>query len=261
MPAVYSARHSADTHWTEREHPIAKLNAFGANLLYGRARRWQSNTAHCAASYVVKMVVEFFGAVPAAVWAALAALAAAVVAGTLALLGVWLTNRANNQRLRIQLDHDSKEKDRKQRTQQLEQLYTLLVAWRASAIGFYDVFAKVMKGNLQYDTAIQLTKEAFDKEPRVDIDQLEMLIDLHFANLRPIWDRVLGARSELSEVLHSLKRQHEGGGDSGHLLKPFVEAVVKLEKEVAALKSGIVEIARGSSSPIAYNELPAAAGS
>ena len=53
------------------------------------------------------------------------ALVTAVLTSTLTLIGVWLTNSANNRRLKIQLDHERKIKEEELNRERIEELYII----------------------------------------------------------------------------------------------------------------------------------------
>lgn len=68
----------------------------------------------------METIVSFFSSVPDVIWSGLLA---SVVASTITLGGVLLSNRGNSQRLKLQLDHDAREKAKERITSLRRDVY------------------------------------------------------------------------------------------------------------------------------------------
>ncbi len=65
------------------------------------------------------------------------ALASAGVGAAVALLGVFLTNRSNTARLKIQLEHESRQRNTQLLRSRGEELYELSDKWLNKLAGYY----------------------------------------------------------------------------------------------------------------------------
>jgi len=81
---------------------------------------------------------------------ALITFATAVFIAGVTLAGVYLTNMANTERLKLQLEHESTEKPRGLRRERAEELYELTDDWLKCLYVTYLNLSFVMQGKFDY---------------------------------------------------------------------------------------------------------------
>jgi hypothetical protein len=147
------------------------------------------------------------------------------------LTGVFITNQANNERLRLQLKHEQNEKQKELTRSKLEELYILFKQWNSSISTSYLTRTSVMAGELDYKSALEMDKDRGEKST-VDFSRLEMLIDLYFPSLKPGYMKVDEARGIASKIM--LAHQNQcllGDVDGKKFLAPFLNAQDNFDKE------------------------------
>jgi hypothetical protein len=96
--------------------------------------------------------------IPTEAWVAIST---ALLTAGLTLIGVWITNKANNQRLRIQLDHERKTKDEDIHRDKLEELYIVVNKFLDTLVVHYLPFRMVMEGEINFNQARHWPKARF----------------------------------------------------------------------------------------------------
>jgi hypothetical protein len=173
-------------------------------------------------------MVSFFQQVPATLYvAALTGFITAIAT----LSGVFITNRANNERLSLQFRHEQNEKHKELIRDKLEELYILFKQWNTNISIVYLNQTHVMAGNLDYKNALEMDKDRGEKGA-VDFSRLEMLIDLYFPRLKPDYVKVIEARGMANKIMLSHQNQCLSGDmDGKKFLNPFLKAQDEFDKE------------------------------
>lgn len=174
----------------------------------------------------------------------LIALAAAIVTGGTALLGVYLTNRANTERLKNQLDHDTLEKSRVLKRERAEELYELTDEWLRGLFFNYLNLSFVMQGKFDYNQYLdQIIKHG--NSNKSNFTRLEMILRIYFSNLVSTYEEVTRYRTIINDIAAKHKRAYEKGDfDGGRFLESFTSAQLKLEEAGDNLKDEIARCAR-----------------
>lgn len=174
-------------------------------------------------------MTSFFQQVPATLYVATLT---GFITAVATLTGIFFTNQANNERLRIQLNYEQKEKQKELIRSKLEELYILFKQWHTNITSVYLTHASVMAGKLDYKSALEMEKDRQEKS-LVDFNRLEMLIDLYFPKLKPDYVKVIEVRGIASEIMLAHREQcFSDGVDGKKFFDPFLKALDNFDKEI-----------------------------
>ena len=109
----------------------------------------------------------------------LLALCTAGITALVTLVAVYLTNRGNNDRLRIQLSHDRDSKNEAVRREKLEELHVLSQQWSICLFNHLMPYFRVMEGEIDYNKALDMTIES-GKNSTNEFYRLRMLVEIYF---------------------------------------------------------------------------------
>lgn len=161
---------------------------------------------------------------------ALVALITAILTSGLTLLGVWITNRASNQRLKIQLEHERKLKNEELLRLRLEELYVVANKYLSTLVTHYFPFQMVMNGEITFNQALDLVIEkgsSKDYEPH----RVTMLIDLYFPEIKPEFQKIIDVREKLNGIVDGYKNQYKTGNPDGSkwiiAFRPLLEEIAQ----------------------------------
>jgi len=188
----------------------------------------------------VKEIIELIKIIPSGAWVAFAT---AILTSILTLIGVWLTNNASNQRLKIQLEHERKLRDEELTRDRLEELYVLSNKYLGTLVSHYLPFRMVMNGELTFNQALDMTIESCsrkDYEPH----RVTMLIHMYFPEIKPEFDQLMEIREKLNSIIDGYKEQYKSGNPDGsrwlEVFQPLLERLGNLadgfDKNVVQLK-------------------------
>ena len=156
-------------------------------------------------------MIELLKLIPATAYVAF--ITALFTAGV-TLLSVYLTNRGNTDRLKIQLEHDRSFKKEELYREQLEELYLLLEEWLSSLLTYYLPYMSVMKGELSYNDALDQTIDLGNSR-KVNYKRLEMLIDIYFSEVKQEFALLLEKRSKAGDIMAAHKMEYKKGNLDG----------------------------------------------
>jgi len=185
-------------------------------------------------------ILNLIKSVPSAMWTGMVG---TLIGSSLTVVGVFLTNRSNNKRLVTQLQHENSIRKQDIQRERLEELYVESKKYLNSLGSHYLPYKKVMKGELTFNQALDLTIEScskMDYDPHI----VTMIIDLYFPELQQPLDKIMKIRELLNQIVDGYKEQYKNGEtDGGKWLAPFqdsldnyVQAVKEFESLVAAIK-------------------------
>ena len=162
----------------------------------------------------------------------------------MALVVVFLTNRSNTARLRIQFEHEHSEKNKELRRQRGEELYELSDKWLNRLAAYYLQRISVMQGKLTFNECLDL-EIAAGKENAVNFGRIEMLVDVYFSSTRRAYDDLISARSKLNEIAIAHKRAYQRGEIyCTAFLSSFVEAQKMVENAGGQFRADIINCIR-----------------
>ncbi|MDD4402771.1 MAG: hypothetical protein PHI24_13185 [Desulfitobacteriaceae bacterium] len=184
--------------------------------------------------------IKILSAIPSQAWIAVTT---ALLASSLTLIGVWLTNRANNQRLKIQLEHERKTRNEEIMRDRLEEFYVLSNKYLNMLVGHYLPFRMVMEKEITFNQALDLVIESGSKSD-CEPHRVTMLIDLYFPEVKPEFDKIVNVREKLNEIIDGYKKQYKCGDTDGSIwlnnFQPLFETLGVLtdgfEKNIAKLR-------------------------
>lgn len=172
------------------------------------------------------------------------ALASASVGGVVAFVGIYLTNKGNNFRLKLQIDREEMRNEKRILRDRGEELYELVDRWLNNLAGHYLSLNSVMQGKLKYNQFLDLQIEQA-KNNSYNFGRIEMLIDVYFPSSKPSYNEILKHRTELNEISRLHKKDYELGlTDGTKYIQPYIQAQVNIEESGNALKQQLIELIR-----------------
>lgn len=184
-------------------------------------------------------IVNLLQSVPSQAWIALAA---AILSSGMTLLGVWLSNRATNQRLKLQLEHDQKIKHEDLVRNRLEELYVESKRYQNHLCSHYFPYRQVMQGELTFNQALDLTISSGEKV-KFDPNRVTLLIHMYFPEVQPAFDDIMTVREKLNEIISGYKWQYKSGNTDGRKwLEEFQPLLELLSKKCGDLDDEVVKL-------------------
>lgn len=185
-------------------------------------------------------ILNILKSIPSEAWAAV--MAALLTAG-FTLIGVWITNKTTNQRLKIQLDHERATRNEEIKREKLEELYVVSNKFLSTLVVHYLPFKVVMKGEISFNKALDMVIET-GSERDFEPHRVTMLIDLYYPELRPELDKIMSIREKLNDIVDGYKEQYKRGNIDGarwlDLFQPLFEKIGILadgfDKHIVKLK-------------------------
>ncbi|CRI64091.1 conserved exported hypothetical protein [Thiocapsa sp. KS1] len=175
---------------------------------------------------------------------ALVTLATATVTGGVALLGVFITNRAAAQRTHEQRLYEAKEREREELLTKAEELYQLTDKWLSGFSTNFLHLAPVMRGQYDYNTYLDSIID-YGKSQESKFVRIEMLIAIYFEDLRKPYEGVLSHREAFGKIVGAHKEAYKQGEIAAErFIEPFTKATLALDSAGEALKHAIAATAR-----------------
>ncbi len=182
-------------------------------------------------------ITSLLQSVPSQAWIALVT---AILTSAITLLGVWFTNWASHQRLKLQLEHDQNLKREELIRDRLEELYVVSKKYLNTLCSYYFPYRQVMKGELTFNQALDITIET---KKDYDPNRVTMLIHMYFPEIQPSFDEIMRIREKLNSIINGYKCQYKQGDTDGtewlRAFQPLLELLAKLcdnfDKEVVKL--------------------------
>lgn len=159
-----------------------------------------------------------------AVIAALAALASALIAGGFALLGAWLNNKQNNERLFNQMQHEIGRENRKIFIEKGEELYVAINAWNGQAQAHFIAELKLVKGEISK----QQMRALLEGYPiHESFSRIETLTSLYFPEL---YDNLLIARDYRAQAYRAVDVYEAKNSEKENSLKAIARSHVQFDQ-------------------------------
>jgi hypothetical protein len=164
----------------------------------------------------------------------------AIITATATLLAVYLTNKGNTSRLLLQLEEERKTKSSILLREKLEELYLLASKYATSLAAYYLPYLSVMKGELEYNQALEMTIERGRKESP-DFDRLQMLIELYFPSLSKSLNQLIENRDKANDILFAHKAEYKKGNrNNQEFLEQMLAALKQINQSSNTFKSSII---------------------
>jgi hypothetical protein len=172
------------------------------------------------------------------IYAGIASIIAAVITLAGALLSVWVTNRANLRRIKLEQDYQKTKDTKAFLTSKAEELYELTEKWFISLSGYYLNLSFVMQGKITYNDHLDwIIKQNTDE---IKFYRIEMIISLYIPHLKNCYEEIIKSRSVLNEIHRRYKKDYEQGyADGSAYLRDYVSAQHHIEKHFEDFKQKI----------------------
>ncbi len=139
--------------------------------------------------------------IPAAAWAAFVT---AIITSSITLFGVRYTNQSNNERLKIQLDHERESRKQELISERLEELYVESKKYMNSIVGHFLPYIKVMQGEITYDDVLDMT---LNTKIEHNYERVLLIMDMYFPELRDSFSKVEAELAKTNEIKNKYKLQ------------------------------------------------------
>ncbi|WP_417448456.1 hypothetical protein [Idiomarina abyssalis] len=185
------------------------------------------------------MFFEMLYKIPTSAWIAFST---ALLTSLITLLGVSLTNKSSNERLKIQLAHEMAIRKDEMYRARLEELYVESKKYIKAIITHFIPYRSVMAGDITYNDALDIS---LNKNYNHNADRICLIIDMYFPELQ---ERYLSIKKQLdvtSDILHSYKAQYKSGITSGdNWIDDFQESLDLLSTKAKKFEDQISKIAK-----------------
>ena len=172
--------------------------------------------------------------------------AIAAITGSVALIGVYLTNNANTERLNNELDYTSKENKRKLEISRAEELYELTDIWLKGLFSDYLNLTLVMQEKISFDQYHENITE-YIKESKSNYTRLQMIQDIYFPKLKSSFEKITDLRSEMNDISSDFKKAYKKGDTDGKkYLNKFTDASSQIDALGEKFKVEIANCARNA---------------
>ena len=178
-------------------------------------------------------LIDLLKIVPSVVWTGIMG---TLIGSSLTIIGVILTNRSNTERLKTQFQHEKNVRRQELKRERAEELYVESKKYLNALCSHYLPYKKVMKGELTFNQALDLT---IDNGTKKDYEhhRVTMIIDMYFPNLQQPLNEIMAKRDYLNRIVTGYKDQYKTGDTDGtKWLDPFQANLEDLSKAVTAFE-------------------------
>jgi len=165
-----------------------------------------------------------------------------LIGSSLTIIGVVLTNRSNTERLKTQLQHEQNVRRQELKRERAEELYVESKKYLNAVAIHYLPYKKVMKGELTFNQALDLT---IDNGSKRDFEphRVAMIIDMYFPNLQKPFNEIMEKRDFLNRIVTGYKEQYKTGNTNGtKWLDPFQVTLEELSEAIAAFEKLVASL-------------------
>jgi hypothetical protein len=149
-----------------------------------------------------------------------------MLTSAITLLSVWLTNHANDRRLKIQLEDERRKRNEEILRDRLEELYVISNKYLDMQVTRFLPYRALMMGQITYDQALDMALKNGAKKD-FEPHRVMMLIDLYFSSIKPSFQEIIDIRNKLNEIIEGHKEQYKSGDKDGSkwlkLFQPLYE--------------------------------------
>ena len=167
----------------------------------------------------------------------LSGLIGVIIGALISLVGVVISNRAGIKQLQLQLSHEKEREQSNIKKQRLEELHVLVTHWLTSLFSYYLNTRSFIEGKFDY----------VGTEQKAELQRIESIIDIYSPELRPPYDEVIDARTNMNSIALMHRREYDQGVNEGEkFLKSFDQASADIDKYGESLKAEIAQLARST---------------
>ncbi|MFM0630488.1 hypothetical protein [Paraburkholderia xenovorans] len=158
-----------------------------------------------------------------------------------ALVGVWLTDRGNNRRLRWQSDIELKKEWNRLNRERGEELYRHADKWQGNIRANSLFWLGAMQSSYSVNDALDM-EIARNRDIPYDYGRMEMLVDVYFPTTREAFDGVTAVRDSHSAILSAFKQRYkEGDVDGGVFAARYTNSLHRLDETIGRFKASIAD--------------------
>jgi len=184
-------------------------------------------------------MIELLSKIPATGYVALIT---AIFTAGITLLGVYFNNKANTERLKLQLEHERNIRKEDLSRERIEDLYLHIEEWLNHLIAHYLPYIEVMQNKISYNDALDITIES-GKNAKVNYKRLKMLIELYFPEVKSEFASLMEKRALANSIIEEHKREYKKGNTVGlKFVNPLLDASQKIDDHGLKIKNKLIEI-------------------
>lgn len=167
---------------------------------------------------------------------------ASVITGLVALLAVFITNRFNLEKLRLEHAIDSDKTKSEVLRDRGEELYVGLSQWIEETSKIHLGLAGVMTGNYGYKEFL-VEVEKTNEKLSLGLSRLEMIVNIYFPEVANEYTDLTAAGREASGIMlkYDLKRG-KAGFDSTEIYQQLCDAISKFSNSGSVLTEALKNI-------------------
>ena len=159
----------------------------------------------------------------------------AIISASAALIGVFISNKAQEKRLELQFANERKIKRQELKTKKLEELFILFQKWEMDITTLSLRFIPVYKGELVAGEAHK-QNSLNSLQERGDYQKFQAILNLHFKELKAPFENVIEKRGELLSFLEGkIKHCPEN-------LPAFIKAQKEFEAHTAQFRDSLSSV-------------------
>ncbi|MEI8594002.1 hypothetical protein [Photobacterium sp. Hal280] len=159
-----------------------------------------------------------------------------VIAASSALLGVFFSNKSQNQRIYIQNQLEQKRKSNDIKRERVEEMYSLFLKWEKSVSVYYMYFIPAYNKHYTFEEAYSAAMESL-KENKIDYDRFELILQLY---LPEVMEEHINVKNCQESVMDFCAQSNHKV--NGRTFNQFKLAIDGFDKASNAFKSSIVSL-------------------
>ena len=125
------------------------------------------------------------------------------------LSAVWLTNRNNIKKLKIEFELNKAEKKLYYLQERQEELFIKSKLFLNGLVSYYFPYYHVMKGEMEPNTALEI---GIKNKNADDYNRVDMLIKMYFPEVNNPFSEILKIRDLLNRIISEVKKDYDRGG-------------------------------------------------
>ncbi|HAW53379.1 MAG TPA: hypothetical protein DCX54_13800 [Flavobacteriales bacterium] len=170
------------------------------------------------------------------------ALITAILTSGITLTGVALSNKENRKRLELQFNHEKQIHKENILRERGEELYVSILKYTNFMVSDHSPYAKVMKGDLEYNQALDLTIESANNQ-KFDAQRITMLTNLYFPSLKNDLDILINFNGEIMRSRKSFELKYKDGYTQDEsLLNDYLSKIHELSSMAKDIECKVIDV-------------------